>query len=97
MAGVQSKPPANTAIILIARAPIVTALALSVGQHADQPLVTIGAGALPLPTKQPPRLKPATTKANASANFFMGHPRVLLVFEDPDAFTIVGNERPRQC
>jgi hypothetical protein len=30
-----------------------------------------GAGALPLPTKQPPRLKPATTKANASATFFI--------------------------
>jgi hypothetical protein len=39
-------------------------------------LVTIGAGALPLPTKQPPRLKPATTKTNASATFFMTSPNL---------------------
>jgi hypothetical protein len=32
---------------------------------------------LPLPTKQPPRLRPATTKANASATFFMRLPLLL--------------------
>jgi hypothetical protein len=31
----------------------------------------MGAGALPLPTKQPPKLNPATTNASASATFFM--------------------------
>ena len=43
------------------------------------PLVTTGGGALPLPTKQPPKLRPATTNANASAIFFIG--------SSADAFT----------
>jgi hypothetical protein len=34
-----------------------------------QPFVMTGAG--PLPTKQPPRLTPATTNANANASFFI--------------------------
>lgn len=33
-----------------------------------------GAGALPLPTKQPPKLNPTTTKAIASAIFFTERP-----------------------
>jgi hypothetical protein len=44
------------------------------GQAENQPFVTTGAGALPLPTKQPPKLKPATTSANASATFFIPAP-----------------------
>ena len=39
-----------------------------------QPFVMTGAGALPLPTKQPPKLKAATTSANASATFFILSP-----------------------
>ena len=38
------------------------------------PLVIIGAGALPLPTKQPPKLSAATTNASASATFFIESP-----------------------
>jgi hypothetical protein len=37
------------------------------------PLVTTGAGALPLPTKQPPKLSAVTTNASASATFFIEH------------------------
>ena len=40
----------------------------------NQPLVTIGAGALPLPTKQPAKLKEATTNASAKAVFFIRFP-----------------------
>jgi hypothetical protein len=36
-----------------------------------------GAGALPLPTKHPPKLSPATTKAKASAIFFTVDPLML--------------------
>ena len=43
-------------------------------QFRDQPLVTIGAGALPLPTKQPAKLKEATTNASAKAVFFIRFP-----------------------
>jgi hypothetical protein len=35
-----------------------------------QPLVTMGGGILPLPTKQPARLSEPTTNATASASFF---------------------------
>ena len=38
------------------------------------PLVTIGVGALPLPTKQPPRLSAVTTNASANATFFIEPP-----------------------
>ncbi len=38
------------------------------------PLVITGAGALPLPTKQPPRLSAVTTSASASATFFISIP-----------------------
>ena len=38
------------------------------------PLVITGAGALPLPTKQPPKLNAVTTNASASATFFMDPP-----------------------
>jgi hypothetical protein len=38
------------------------------------PLVTTGAGALPLPTKQPPKLSAVTTNASASATFFIEFP-----------------------
>jgi hypothetical protein len=41
----------------------------------DQPLVTIGAGALPLPTKHPAKLKEATTNASAKTVFFMRFPQ----------------------
>src|SRR6188768_3087778 len=41
------------------------------------PLVTIGAGALPLPTKQPPKLSAVTTSASASATFLIGSPLLL--------------------
>ena len=44
------------------------------------PLVTIGAGALPLPTKQPPKLSAVTTKASASATFFIESPFYLRPF-----------------
>ena len=44
------------------------------GNNPNQPLVTIGAGALPLPTKQPAKLKEATTNASAKAVFFMTSP-----------------------
>jgi len=44
------------------------------------PLVTIGAGALPLPTKQPPKLSAVTTNASASAAFFIESPFFLRPF-----------------
>jgi len=44
------------------------------------PLVTIGVGALPLPTKQPPRLSAVTTNASANATFFIESPFVLRPF-----------------
>ena len=44
------------------------------------PLVIIGAGALPLPTKQPPKLSAVTTKASASATFFIESPFYLRPF-----------------
>src|SRR6187399_1005087 len=44
------------------------------------PLVIIGAGALPLPTKQPPKLSAVTTKASARATFFIESPFYLRPF-----------------
>lgn len=59
------------------------------------PLVTIGAGALPLPTKQPPKLSAVTTKASANATFFIDFPffsgSLWLVSDESQLFS---NRRP---
>ena len=53
------------------------ATCLTVLNELFQPLVMTGAGALPLPTKHPPKLNPATTKTIANAIFFMELPLLL--------------------
>jgi hypothetical protein len=61
--------------------------------RSDYPLVTTGAGALPLPTKHPPKLKPATTKTNASATFFITFPLFMDIKESICALLQLVHER----
>src|SRR6188508_2781583 len=60
------------------------------------PLVIIGAGALPLPTKQPPKLSAVTTKASARATFFIESPFYLrsFVVRQRQSSSVAGDHRP---